>query len=115
MGRCFVIQPFDEGGFYDRRYAEVLAPAVRGAGLEPYRVDRDPSADVPIETIESEIQSAAACIAGISEDNPNVWYELGYAMAARKDVVLLSSAARKRYPFDIQHHPLRAGVTQRLR
>jgi hypothetical protein len=103
MGRCFVIQPFDQGGPYDRRYDEVLAPAIGGAGLEPYRVDRDPGADVPIETIESEIRSASVCIADISDDNPNVWYELGFAGAAGKDVVLLSSATREKYPFDIQH------------
>lgn len=106
MGRCFVIQPFDDGGPYDRRYDQVLAPTIKSVGLEPYRVDRDASADVPIEAIESEIQNAAGCIADISEDNPNVWYELGYAMAARKDVVLLSSATRKRYPFDIQHRSI---------
>jgi len=103
MARCFVIQPFDQGGPYDRRYDEVIAPVIRDAGLEPYRVDRDPGADVPIETIESEIQDASVCIADISDDNPNVWYELGFAFAAGKDVVLISSAVRQKYPFDIQH------------
>ncbi|MBU0719064.1 MAG: hypothetical protein KJ749_12505 [Planctomycetes bacterium] len=43
MGRCFVIQPFDDGGEFDKRYEDVFLPAIRDAGLEPYRVDRDPS------------------------------------------------------------------------
>ena len=40
MGRCFVIQPFDQGPF-DKRYDDVFAPAICDAGLEPYRVDRN--------------------------------------------------------------------------
>jgi hypothetical protein len=38
MARCFVIQPFDRGGPYDKRYRDVLTPAIQEAGLEPYRV-----------------------------------------------------------------------------
>lgn len=34
MNRCFLIQPFDAGGSYDRRYDEVLVPAVMEAGLD---------------------------------------------------------------------------------
>ena len=36
MPRCFMIQPFD-GGQYDKRYEDVFEPAIRAAGLEPYR------------------------------------------------------------------------------
>ncbi len=42
MPTCFVIQPFDKGGPYDKRYRGVLVPAITDAGLEPYRVDEDP-------------------------------------------------------------------------
>jgi hypothetical protein len=42
MTTCFVIQPFDSGK-YDKRYADVYRPAIVDAGLEPYRVDKDPS------------------------------------------------------------------------
>ena len=37
MSTCFVMQPFD-GGPFDRRYKDVFAPAIKAAGLEPYRV-----------------------------------------------------------------------------
>ena len=40
MFRCFVIQPFDGGQRYDKRYEDVFEPAIRDAGLEPYRMDR---------------------------------------------------------------------------
>ena len=103
MPTCFVMQPFDEGPF-DKRYADVFEPAIKEAGLEPYRVDRDPRASIPIETIEDGIRSADVCFAEISTDNPNVWFELGYAIAAGKDVVLVCSDERQaHFPFDVQH------------
>jgi hypothetical protein len=104
MPNCFVIQPFDKGNF-DKRYDGVLTPAIKAAGLEPYRVDRDPSASIPIETIEAEIKAARICLADISLNNPNVWYEVGFAYAARKEVILISSEDRPegKFPFDVHH------------
>jgi len=104
MGTCFVIQPFDDGGEYDKRYDDIIDPAVRAADLEPYRVDRDKGVSVPIEDIEKGIREADACVAEISELNPNVWYELGYAFAARKPVVMICKKEDgRKFPFDIQH------------
>ena len=75
MPRCFVIQPFDNGPF-DKRYKDIFAPAIVNAGLEPYRVDRDPSVTIPIEEIQAGIESSEICLAEISIDNPNVWFSL---------------------------------------
>jgi hypothetical protein len=106
MGKCFVIQPFDRGR-YDKRYEDVFAPAIREAGLEPYRVDRDPSVSIPIEDIETGIESCEACLAEISTDNPNVWFELGDAIASQHEVVLVCSAERtSHFPFDVQHRSI---------
>ena len=104
MPTCFVIQPFDSGKF-DKRFDDVYVPAIEAAGLEAYRVDRDPRVEVPIEAIEEGIRNAAVCLADITTDNPNVWYELGFAFAAGRSVVMVCSNERTsgRYPFDIQH------------
>ncbi len=104
MATCFVIQPFDAGRF-DKRFEQVFTPAIKAASLEAYRVDKDLKADVPIEAIENGIKSAAVCLADITTDNPNVWYELGYAFACGIPVVMVCSEPRegKKYPFDIQH------------
>ena len=103
MDRCFVMQPFDDGPF-DKRFDDVFAPAISDAGLEPYRVDRDPSVSIPIDEIEDGIRHARICLAEITTDNPNVWFELGFAIAVPRDVVLVCSDARKRrFPFDVQH------------
>lgn len=106
MGTCFVMQPFDKGVF-DKRYEDIFAPAIIEAGLEPYRVDRDPGASIPIDEIQNGIKSSDVCLAEITTDNPNVWFELGYAIASFKEVVLVCSSERKtRFPFDIQHRTI---------
>ena len=107
MPICFVIQPFDAGKF-DKRFDDVYKPAIEAAGLDAYRVDRDPAVDVPIEAIEQGIRNATVCLADITTDNPNVWYELGFAFAAGKPVIMVCSKERpdKRYPFDIQHRTI---------
>jgi nucleoside 2-deoxyribosyltransferase len=107
MAICFVIQPFDAGRF-DKRFEDVYAPAIELAGLTPYRVDRDPTVEVPIESIEEGIRKAAVCLADITTDNPNVWYELGFAFAAGRPVLMICSDERAslRYPFDIQHRTI---------
>jgi hypothetical protein len=103
MGTCFVIQPFD-GGAFDKRYDDILIPAIKAAGLTPYRVDRDPAVSIPIDKIEDEIRRSDICLADISANNPNVWFELGYAFAAGKEVVMVSEfGSQPKFPFDIQH------------
>jgi len=129
VNRCFVIQPFD-GGKFDKRFDDVFAPAIAAADLEPYRVDRDPDVTIPIEDIQSGIESSRACLADITTDNPNVWFELGYAIASQREVVLICSDERtSRFPFDIQHrniikystesprdfNALREGITSHLK
>src|ERR1017187_4179022 len=102
-GRCCVFQPFDKGA-HDKRYEDTLAPAIKAAGLEPYRVDRDDGAVIPIETLHDEIRSATLCLADIGTRNANVMYELGYAIASGKDVVIIcSNQLADAFPFDIRH------------
>jgi len=103
MNQCFVIQPFDNDK-YDKRYVDIFEPAISKAGFQAYRIDKDLSVRVPIDEIEKGISESVLCFAEITTDNPNVWYELGYAFACGKDVVLVCSDERQgKFPFDIQH------------
>ena len=103
LPQCFVIQPFD-GGMYDRRYKETIKPALEKAGVEPQRADEILGLNPVIEKIESAIAAAPICIAEVSEDNPNVWLELGYALAlSRPTVIICEKARRPKLPFDVQH------------
>lgn len=100
---CFVAQPFDQGKF-DQRYRDVIRPVIESLGLYAYRVDEDFSVEIPINTIESKISAARVVVAEITMDNPNVWFELGYALALAKPIILLCSDERKTpFPFDVRH------------
>ncbi|MBI1803376.1 MAG: hypothetical protein HY033_09020 [Ignavibacteriae bacterium] len=104
---CFVIQEYDDGGTFDRRYHETIAPALSKAGVEPKRADQILGLQPVVEKIEVAIQSAGICVAEVSTDNPNVWLELGYALALdRPTVILCDKSKRSRLPFDIQHRPV---------
>lgn len=103
MKTCFVIQPFDNGKF-DKRFNDSYKPAIELAGYEAYRIDNDFSAITIIDEIEKGIRNADICFAEITTNNPNVWYELGYASACNKPIVMVCSTEREgAFPFDIRH------------
>lgn len=107
MQKCFVIQPFDDGGPYDKRFHDVLTPAISDAGLEPYRVDEDPKTTILIDDIENGIREAEVCLADITTNNPNIWYEVGFALANGKRMVLICLEPRgEPFPFDIRHRKI---------
>ena len=68
MRNCFVMQPFDKGEF-DKRYDDVFAPAVKNAGLEPYRVDRDLSVSIPIRIYREGTCSGVPDTQGVRESS----------------------------------------------
>lgn len=101
MTFCFVIQPFDHAN--TKRLEDVFEPAVKEAGLDrAYRVDLGPGATVLIDAIEARIRESDAVLVEISTDNPNAWFELDYALAAGKIVVMVCNVERQRFSFDIQ-------------
>lgn len=104
---CFVIQQFDDGGTFDKRYIETIRPALIAAGVEPTRADAILGLTPIINKIENAIREASICVAEISTDNPNVWLELGYALALdRPTVILCDKQFRGKLPFDISHRPV---------
>jgi hypothetical protein len=106
MAKCFIIQPFD-GGKFDKRFSDIYKPAIINAGLEPYRVDMDINSVIPIEEIDKGIKESAVCLADITIDNPNVWFELGLSIAYGKDTILICSEERTtKFPFDVQHRKI---------
>lgn len=104
MRKCFVIQPFDDGGKFDKRFVETYKPAIEAASMTAYRVDTDYSVRIPAQEIEKGIRESSLCFAEITTDNPNVWYELGFAFACHIDVVMVCEEnSRIKFPFDVQH------------
>ncbi len=105
--RCFVIQEFDEGGKFDKRYDETIEPALKSSEVDPVRADKILGLQPVIQKIEENILDSSICVAEVSTDNPNVWLELGYALALNKPVVILcDKQIRDKLPFDIRHRPV---------
>lgn len=103
LPQCFVMQPFDDSTF-DMRYYETIKPALEKAGVEPKRADEILGLNPIVEKIESAIEAAPICVAEVSEDNPNVWLELGYALALNRPTVIICEKSRRaKLPFDVQH------------
>ena len=99
--KCFIIQPFDEA--YIKRCDETYKPAIEQAGLFPYRVDEhyDPH-KLKIQQIWEEIKNSDVCLAEITKDNPNVWYEYGFADGRNIPIVLICEDGRRgKLPFDV--------------
>jgi hypothetical protein len=101
------MQPFDNGPF-DKRFEDTYKPAIEECGLVAYRVDKDINANNLDKAIIEGIKNAAMCFVDISLDNPNVWYELGYAMAYSKEIIMicLETARNGKFPFDVQNYKI---------
>jgi hypothetical protein len=96
---CFVISPF--GGYFDMYYTHVHVPAIEAAGVRPIRADDPFTPGAIVNDIWRFIQSADVLIADLTGRNPNVFYELGLAHAARKPVIILTQRVDD-VPFDLQ-------------
>lgn len=88
---------------FTKRYDDIYKPAIETVSLSAYRVDLDFAVKIPIEDIESNIKDSIIYFADISVDNPSVWYELGYAFALGKDIIMVCDESRKDFPFDVRH------------
>lgn len=96
---CFVIMPFS--GDYDEIY-KIIKSAGNLAGFQTQRADERYTPDTVPERIQQLLDSADVLVAEISEENPNVYYELGLAHGNRKPVILICKKATV-VPFDLHH------------
>lgn len=100
LDTCFVMMPFGE--WFDRYYKEVYVPAIKEAGFEPVRADELFSTGSVVEQIWEQIQKSKVMLADLTGKNPNVFYELGLAHAAKKPVIFTSGELED-IPFDLRH------------
>lgn len=88
--KCLALLPFREHTI--RTFDQVVEPAILQAGYEPVRADRLRSAQSIHEDVVDQIELASAVIADLTDDNPNVNYEIGIARSLGKPIVMLSAA-----------------------
>src|SRR5262249_34564754 len=96
---CFVLMPFDPK--FQPLYEDHIKPTVDGAGLRCQRWDDVVGTRQITLDIWERINRSRFLIAELTEQNPNVFYELGLAHALSKDVILLTQSMDF-VPFDLR-------------
>jgi hypothetical protein len=109
---AFVISPFEEP--YNSYWTELFRPALAGVGLSPKRGDSMFRAGNVVRQIWELISESVVVLAEVSEQNANVYYELGLAHAIGKPCVLLTRDASS-IPFDLRSQRHIVYDTQRVR
>lgn len=98
--KCFVIMPFEDN--LNEYYFRLVKPAMESKGYEVKRADEIYGNRAIIDDITSEIKNSDILVADATGKNPNVNYELGYAHALNKEVIIITQALND-IPFDYRH------------
>lgn len=97
--RAFVVMQFSDQ--FNALYNDVIRPTCMKFGFDVIRADDIYRSGLIIEDITRSIQESSFVIADITPDNPNVFYEVGYAHGIGKPTILLSDRRRDKLPFDV--------------
>jgi len=96
--QVFVVQPF--GQKFESVFAGIIAPALASAGATAVRANQIVTGGLILEGIFQAIETCDLVIADLTGKNPHAMYELGFAHALRKPVVLISEG-QEQTPFDL--------------
>lgn len=118
--RVFVVMPFGEkevqpagingnsqeqnralNANFDYIYTYLVEPALRQAGCEPFRADREEGAGDIRTDMYFELITADFVVADISILNPNVFYELGIRHGVTPRGIFMIHAGWSKRPFDV--------------
>lgn len=98
----FVLTPFEPA--FDDIYKFGIKGAAEDVGAYAERVDEQIFTEGILERIVNQISKADVIVADVTNRNPNVFYEVGYAHALGK-IVILVTQQKDDIPFDLQHRP----------
>lgn len=106
---CFVLMPFGRkpagSGLtvdFDAVYADLIAPAIEAAGLEPLRADQELTGGIIHKPMFERLILSDYAIADLTAANANVFYELGLRHAVRPaSTLLLYAEGTGQLPFDV--------------
>jgi hypothetical protein len=96
---AFVVMQFTDE--FNALYQEVITPVCHEYGFAPVRADDIYNNGLIVEDIARSIRESALVIADITPNNPNVYYEVGYAHGLAKATILLAERRRESLPFDV--------------
>ena len=103
---CFVIMPFSESDTctktqWDEIFQEVIKPAVEASSYDCRRSTA--TRGNLIKAIVQDLDASWVVLADLTDQNPNVFYELGVRHAL-KDRTILIAQNRDDIPFDLQSY-----------
>lgn len=105
---------------FDNRFDDIYKFGIKGAaddvGAYAERIDEQIFSEGILDRIFNQISKADVIVADMTGRNPNVFYEVGYAHALGKTVILLTQNADD-IPFDLKHrqHTVYGGKIELLR
>lgn len=97
---CFVLMPFSEP--YNSIYENIIKPTVEKEGFQCLKSNDIFSTTSVIEDIWTNMNKATLIIAEITENNPNVMYELGICHTIGKEVMMITQKPDE-IPFNFRH------------
>lgn len=97
----FVLMPFDPS--FGDIYKFGIKGAAQDAGAYAERIDEQIFTEGILDRVFNQINKADVVVADMTGRNANVFYEVGYAHALGKIVLLLTQNADD-IPFDLKHH-----------
>ena len=98
---CFVLMPFNES--FNPIYSNIIKEIVTTFDINCVRADEIFGTRPIMKDIEEYIRKARFLIADLTDRNPNVFYELGFAHALDKKVILITQKIED-VPFDLKHY-----------
>jgi hypothetical protein len=96
--KAFVVMQFSTP--YNELYDDVIVPVCKSADLKAIRSDEIYGPELILADIMKQINESKMVIAEITSHNPNVFYEIGYAQAIKKPIILIAQQGTKP-PFDV--------------
>lgn len=97
--RVFVIMPFND------EFDDVWVGGIKKACLgdfAPLRVDQISLSSWITDDVEEYIDKSTTVVADVTGNNPNVMFELGYALGRKKDpIIIVQPQEPGKVPFDI--------------
>ncbi|WP_309663680.1 hypothetical protein [Tabrizicola sp.] len=98
---AFVLMPFSAK--FNDIYQFGIKQACSEKGIVAERVDEQRFSETILERVYRQIENADFIIADMTEQNPNVFYEVGFSHARSKLCVLVTQSVSD-IPFDLKQH-----------
>ena len=89
----------------DRVYERVIAPALEACGLRPRRVDRHNRGGLLASEIIAFIEESEILVADLTNERPNCYLEVGYALGVGKFTNVVLTAREDHDPDSPRHRP----------